>query len=286
MLKNFKNKIKSDNGFMGHTHAISAIAFYLLIVLFWRQGILNLGLSNNTFILFLTSIVIAGAALLPDLDNVKSTALSVLGPIGQLLSEIMRGTSTIIFQLTRTKYDEKNADPHRGFWHTLISSFVIGFVVHTLVSIDIKVNNVLSSYGFNTVGDYLALLWIFITVQLAFSGLFNSVVKKYNKSIIGKLTLLLVGTIISFILIKYNTTDNYNWLTVSIILGYIFHILGDTLTVAGTPILFPFKFKGKRWFTHRILKIRAGGEIENLLLLPLFSIIALICSILILFGGI
>lgn len=285
MWKIIKKNIKSDNGFMGPTHSMSSIALYLLLFLFCKPLLLYLGLSDNIIILFLTSIVIAGTALLPDLDNVRSTALSVLGPLGQLLSTLMRSTSTAIFYMTRTKYDDKQADPHRGFWHTLVSGFLLGFIVKLLVSMKFNISSPLSNYGFNELSDFLAFFWIFISVQLAFSGLMNTTVKKHNKSFIGKLTLNIIAITISLILVYYNSSDNYNWLVWCIVLGYTFHILGDTLTVSGTPLLFPLKFKGKRWFTHRLMKLRAGGEFEKVFLLPLFTIIVGICTVLILTGG-
>ena len=57
------------------------------------------------------------------------------------------------------------------------------------------------------------------------------------------------------------------------------------MTVAGTPLLFPIKFKGKRWFTHRILKIHAGGEFETKFLLPLFTLTTIVCGILIIINS-
>ena len=70
-----KNRIKSNNGFMGPTHAMSAVAFYLLLFLFAKDFIINLGIKDNLFILFISSLVVAGSALFPDLDNTKSTAI-------------------------------------------------------------------------------------------------------------------------------------------------------------------------------------------------------------------
>ena len=280
-----KNRLKNNDGFMGPTHAMSAVAFYLLLFLFFKDFILNLGLKDNLFILFISSLVVAGSALFPDLDNTKSTAMSVLGIVGEGISSLMRSSATIIFYLTRTKYDDEKANPHRGFWHTLIASLLLGLLVKFTVELKIPISNdFLISYNYNKVGDLFALFWIFITIQLAFSGLMNSFVKKMKKSFINMILLSFIGIILSGILVYYNSSS-YNWLIVIMILGYIFHIIGDTMTVAGTPMLFPIKFKGKRWFTHRISKIHAGGEFETNFLLPLFSIIVIVCSILIIINS-
>ena len=285
MMNMVKNRLKNNDGFMGPTHAMSAVAFYLLLFLFFKDFILNLGLKDNLFILFISSLVVAGSALFPDLDNTKSTAMSVLGIVGEGISSLMRSSATIIFYLTRTKYDDEKANPHRGFWHTLIASLLLGLLVKFTVELKIPISNdFLISYNYNKVGDLFALFWIFITIQLAFSGLMNSFVKKMKKSFVNMILLSFIGMILSGILVYYNSSS-YNWLIVIMILGYIFHIIGDTMTVAGTPVLFPIKFKGKRWFTHRILKIHAGGEFETNFLLPLFSIIVIVCSILIIINS-
>lgn len=281
-----KNRIKSNNGFMGPTHAMSAVAFYLLLFLFAKDFIINLGIKDNLFILFISSLVVAGSALFPDLDNTKSTAMSVLGIVGEGISSLMRSSATVIFYLTRTKYDDETANPHRGFWHTLISSLLLGLLVKITLELNSPVSNTFfQKYNFNKLGDFFALFWIFITIQLAFSGLLNNFVKKMKNSITNKIILTLIGLFLSFILIYYNNSTNYNWLIIIIMLGYIFHILGDTMTVAGTPLLFPIKFKGKRWFTHRILKIHAGGEFETKFLLPLFTLTTIVCGILIIINS-
>ena len=53
-----KNRIKSNNGFMGPTHAMSAVAFYLLLFLFAKDFIINLGIKDNLFILFISTILL------------------------------------------------------------------------------------------------------------------------------------------------------------------------------------------------------------------------------------
>ena len=53
MMNMVKNRLKNNDGFMGPTHAMSAVAFYLLLFLFFKDFILNLGLKDNLFILFI-----------------------------------------------------------------------------------------------------------------------------------------------------------------------------------------------------------------------------------------
>ena len=87
------------------------------------------------------TIVIAGAALLPDFDNVKSTAISTLGPFGKLISKLTRASAVGIYTLTKQERDNDTPDAHRGFWHTIVASVIVGIIVFCLSSIktDIKI---------------------------------------------------------------------------------------------------------------------------------------------------
>ena len=123
-MKDFiKNRIKSDDGFLGETHAMSAVAGFLLLVLFAKDYFLNQGFTDNIIILLIASFVVAGAALIPDLDNTKSTAMSVLGPLGNLLSTKNEKYRNCYLYITRSRYDEKVSQPSRGFWRTFLSGY-------------------------------------------------------------------------------------------------------------------------------------------------------------------
>lgn len=279
MKKLFKN-FNSNKGFMGPTHAFSALTVYLLLYLFFKDFLTSLGLDTDFKGLIKALIVVTGAALLPDLDSVVSTVITTLGPIGVILSKIMRSISVGIFDLTRTKYDDKEADPHRGFWHTIIAGLVVG----TIVYISTHINIPISMMGITSIGQLIAIFWIFISFELALSGLIHNQVKKYKNSLIGMLFFIVLSLSVS-ILIVINSNSNYDWMAPAFTLGYIIHILGDTLTKAGTPLLFPFVTKGKRWYTHRILKIKTGGEIEKIFILPGFILISLVSLIFIIMKG-
>jgi len=280
MNTKIKKRIEEDYGFMGPTHAVSAIAFYLILALFFKNFLINLGISNNLLILVFSSIVIAGAALIPDLDNTQSTAMSVLGIFGEFVSNIMRTIAKIIYDLTKSKYDNSSSNPHRGFWHTILAGILLGILIK--LSLNLNINLPIKIFTIEKINDLFAFVWVFFTVQLAMSSLFNSFIKKYKNLITGKILLLLLGTIITASLIYFN--NDYSWIPVSISLGYVFHIIGDAMTAQGVPLLFPIKFKGKRWFNHRIMKIHAGSDLEKMFIYPLFISIIVICLVLLFFN--
>ena len=103
--------------------------------------------------------------------------------------------------------------------------WVLCLIVKYTTSINVEINNdFLINYNFNNVGDLLALFWIFVTTQLVFRLL-----NKFNKGgLINKLILVLLGLAISVALIYFNS-DDYNWLVILMVLGYLIHIVGDFL---------------------------------------------------------
>lgn len=272
-------KTKSDRGLMGPTHALSALALALLFTWLASDIMFNkiLG-TNNLIVYFAALIIIVGSSLMPDLDAVNSTSINVLGIIGTILSSAMRAFSSFIQSVIKGPYD-KSSDPHRGFWHTILSAVFIGFVVSMLTNLKIplfKVKNIQF-----TVASLVIAFIIYISTQLTLASLLKSVYRKQQKNIMVKLGFMAMSVLFSIYLIIFMpTTINYSWVGGAVTFGWITHLLGDMLTVSGVPILFPLKRKGKRWWDYRFpLGIKAGGYVEKTLLIPLFSIIILVSLI-------
>lgn len=279
MLKNnILKRLQSDKGFMGYTHALSAVALYLLIGALFPSVLFNDFLGTKDLLIFFIAIfVTAGGALLPDLDNTKSTAISTLGPLGNILSWLMRSSATFVYSIAKSKYDSNNANPHRLFWHTILSVFIIWILVLTTTQINIPVE----FFGKNmTIGFIFFLLWVYISVKISFAGLMpNFKAKMKRNGFIG----FVVGELIAIIavlltLVYSNGMASYSWVAHCIALGYFIHILGDSMTAAGVPLLFPFKRKGKMWWNYSLLGIKAGGTVETLVFVPIF-IVVIIASI-------
>lgn len=270
-MKFLLQRLKDEKGFMGMTHSLSAIALFLLLIAFFPNFIFQQILKTNNIIVLLGAIVVvAGAALLPDFDNVKSTAISALGPIGKLISKITRSFAVAIYTLTKTSKDDDEVNAHRGFWHTIPASIFIGVIVFLTTSIPIKI--IIPFINKNsTIGFLFAVLWLMLCYQLAIASLFSYSVKKLKKDLFGWTFIIGSSIIFALIILIFSPSDiAYSWIAILISLGYIFHILGDTLTVSGTPALWPLKHKGKRWWTYRLGRIHAGSEFEYKIVVPIF----------------
>lgn len=275
-----KERLKSDSGLMGPTHALSAIAFTFLFT--WLAGdfMFDKVLGTNDLIVFIAAlIIIVGASLMPDLDAVQSTSINTLGFIGVFLSKVMRGFSSIVQETIRSKSDSSGADPHRGFWHTILSAFLIGFLTYSLTLI----NSELFKIGEKSVSValFLIVFIIFISIQLFIASLIKPLQKKMKSSVTLKLGVTIGSLFLAILLVMLLPKDlNYNWVGAAVTFGWIAHLLGDMMTVAGVPVLFPLKFKGKRWWNFKFpLGIKAGGFIEMSILTPLFILIAIVSAI-------
>lgn len=274
------SRLKSDSGLMGPTHALSAIAMAFLVTWLASDFMFDTVLGSNSSVVFITAvIIIVGSALMPDLDAVKSTSINVLGPIGTVLSKMMRGSSSVIQSTIRSKSDSPNPDPHRGFWHTILSGILIGLLVTGLASINVELFKI-KDFSVS-IATFVVILIIYISIQLLMASLFKSIYKKSKNSLISMLTIKGGGLISAIALLALVPSDlSYNWVGAAVTFGWIAHLLGDAMTVSGVPLLFPIKFKGKMWWNHRLpLGIKAGGWIEMSILVPLFSIITIISAI-------
>lgn len=274
-----------DRAFMGTTHALSGFAVLLALVAF-APGFVEWAGFTTPAIIVLAAMVVAGSALVPDLDNSVSTARNTLGLMGQGLSIVFRGSSKAIQMTIRTPRDDANPDPHRGFWHTIPAALLLGFLTWILTAITTEV--AIPIIGDVTIGWIGALVVTFLSIQLAFAGLFSKILRKALKGSASFETLIVTISILATTAIFWTIPKDQSfwWLSVAVALGALIHILGDAFTTAGVPLLFPLSgfIKGKFWWTTRFLPIKAGGTVENFVFMPLFALITII-SLIWIFAG-
>ena len=275
------DRLKNENSFMGETHSASTIAIYLLLFALVPEVFFRMNGTESLYVIIISIFVLYGASRLPDLDNSKSSAMSALGILGNAISDILRSFSVFIYDITKTKYDNNEANAHRGFFHTILSGILFFFLVKYTTSI----KKVIDIGGANyTIGTLVAIFWVFLCVHISLSSIFKKKFDKNKKS--GFIIFnFLISLIISSILVSLvsRQIDNYDWIAFTLSFGHITHILGDSLTPAGVPLFFPLKRKGKRWYQYRIAKIKAGSEVEKKIVYPTFIVIAIMSIIRIIF---
>lgn len=241
--------------------------------------------AGLTFIKVL--LTVPGGALSPDLDSNTSTARNSMGFIGAILTHFYRSTSYILQKTIRTKRDNPNPDPHRGFWHTLVGAATIGFIFYLLSSIAIPV------YQGYTLGFILGSILGGTLLYIGLNGVAKKKIKKLkNIPIIGDL-ILWAGSIALIAVLQGTSPDpaNFTWLGLSVGLGAAIHIFGDAITKKGVPVFFPITgfTKGKFWWDTRFAAYDAGDEGLNSFIFNFSMIlvaVGIILYILAVFSGI
>lgn len=269
-----------ERALMGPAHAISGSGAAVLVIglLFWFGSPLFavlFGASVSLIVLFVA--VATGSALVPDLDNSRSTVRSSLGVVGVAGSVVFRSTSRIIQTVVRTKRDDPTPDPHRGFWHTIVGALLLGFLawLATLPTTEIPIADGIA------VGDALKFVITATMIHLCLAGVAKKSVKKLKDiPIVGEIAAFIASVILTGVLLFISPDEPSLWLPVAISFGCIMHILGDALTTAGVPIWFPLTgfVKGKFWWTTRFAKFKADNEGLNSTIYGL-SILAMVAGI-------
>lgn len=277
-------KNKDDSGFMGYTHALSAIAVSLVFIAFAPDLLSKILLTSgamSVWVLMQFAITMTGAAMIPDLDNSTSRAKNDLGIFGVILSSIFRATSVIVQTTVRTKRDDAEPNPHRGFWHTIPAALILGFGAYLLTRIH-SGNISVPFYGEANWGTLSALIITFLLTHLTLSTLAKEFMDKIKKSaVVGEIVAFVITLSLTLLLFVNLPKDvDFWWLGVSIALGMFVHILGDCFTTAGCPIFFPLTgfIKGKFWWTTRFTHMKAGGAAEKMLVIPL-CVIAIVVAL-------
>lgn len=273
----------SDRAFMGTTHALSAVAAFLAVIFFAPDFVHQMLGSSSPWVIILSIAVTSGASLVPDLDNTTSTSKNSLGWLGIALSYFFRGSSRFLQTVIRTRRDDPSPNPHRGAWHTIPAAILLGGLTYwgagnaQIVTLPV-VNEI-------TVGKLIALFITFLMVHMAMSGLAKDFMKKIKKTaLIGETLSFAVSlALTTVIFVNLPAELDYRWLGMSVAFGVFIHILGDTFTTAGTPILFPLSalIKGKFWWTTRFTTMKAGGEIEKFIF-GFFLLSSIVLAVLIL----
>lgn len=258
---------------LGPAHAASGAGIASIVLGF-------LAIAGGPFIAALTLLkvllVMPGAALSPDLDSNTSTAKNSMGIIGSILSYFYRSSSYVIQKIIRTKRDNPNPNPHRGFWHTIVGAFAIGLLTYWASSINIIV------YKDYTLGFVLGCAIAGALLSIGLNGVAKGKIKKLkNVPIIGDFLVWVLSVALVFAL--QISSDNYldfKWLSIALTIGAIIHIFGDSITKKGVPIFFPITgfTKGKFWWDTRFASYDAGDEGLNSFIFS-FSIILSVIGI-------
>lgn len=231
---------------MGKSHAASG----------WCAGLAvapALGLTTMPTLVF--AVVVAGMALVPDLDCGPSTASRVLGPVTGGISWVLRRMSRALYAVTKGPRDEDWSGEHRHLSHTFAFAGVLG---------------ALTWWGCNTdIGRWVTLGVLVFGVLLAQAALGDWIA---IVGIAGGVALALHGFTAAL-------DSTRPWLWIAVTLGCVAHCIGDSLTLSGCPFLTPIPIAGEVWFEigpPHFLRFRTGGAFEARAVFPVFAVLGVL----------
>ncbi|OEU96610.1 metal-dependent hydrolase [Streptomyces oceani] len=250
---------------MGPAHSLSGAAAWL------GAGAVADALGHRMPwpVLLVGTLICAGAALAPDLDQKSATISRAFGPLSKALCGVIDKLSETVFNATRGRGERRRSGGHRTLTHTWIWAVLIGTGFSALA----------------VLGDRWAVLVIlFIHAVLAVEGLLWRMARVSSDILVW-----LLGAVSAWLLADLldrsgnganwlftGPGQEYMWLGLPVVLGAMVHNLGDALTISGCPVLWPIRIAGRRWYplgTPRFMRFRAGSWVEVKVLMPLFMVL-------------
>lgn len=253
-------------GFMGRTHALISIVLMCICVIIPISPFKEtFGLLKTDILFFIVStIVLVGGALLPDLDNNESSAGHTLGPIGTICTSFMQSTSSILWTLFHKKGDKTPVTQHRYFWHSLLSGlillalFMFGIPKSELTIIEAINKESFSIFLQKNIALLFLVLLLFMSVLVGSNMIIGRIIGHFRLPIV----LNYIIPMLAIVYIFFIDMTHIKTLGILIGLGYLFHVLEDCFADSGTMLLWPIPIKNQLW--HRITFIPKTVETGSL----------------------
>lgn len=255
---------------MGPSHAMTGATAWLAGVAVYAN-VTHTPISGSALLLGTT--VAAGAALAPDLDNYSSTVVSAFGFVGKGVGRLVDALSVAVYNITKSRKEEVKGYGHRTLFHTTAAAILAGIGIAFAAS----ATGVVHIAGqVLTWGQVWSIVIMAIFLNLGLAGLFSKQITKYRAKFGPTLILLFsIGlAILTAFLLPEGHQGSYAWLGLAVGGGWFVHLLGDAITKQGVPLFWPLRIRGKGWYDvalPSIFRIKAGGSVESVILLPLFT---------------
>lgn len=234
---------------MGRTHALTG----------WCAGLAAaplVGVATGAPQVVFAAIT-AGFALLPDLDHPGATATRLLGWFTCAVSWLLRKASGRLYAATKGPRDENGAGTHRHLSHTVLFALALG--------------------GTAAVGAAIGGRWVVLGVVVF--GLLLAA------AVLGDWVLLAGAGAGAWMALGSDAsaalTDVGAFLGAAVAVGCVVHDLGDAITEAGCPFLFPLLIAGETWYElrpPRWLRFRTGKWFEKRVVFPAFMVLAVLLA--------
>lgn len=240
---------------MGRSHALSGVAAGLA-----TAPLLGL---HTPLVAAPFAVVVAGYALVPDLDCHGATASRLLGPLTGALSWVLSWCSVRLYQATRGHCDEGGTSHggHRHMTHCLLFALLTAALAAST----------------SLLSTWVVAGWALFGVLAAASAL-------------GDWLLAVAAAGTALPLLQQTSplalmAEMQGWIGLAVGLGCVVHQLGDAITVTGVPLLFPLSIRGETWQELHLLprgfRLHTGKRVESWFVFPALVLAAVAATLLI-----
>lgn len=252
---------------MGPSHALSGAAV-------WLGGSWALdrfaGYEQSPLAIAVGTAVCAGGALFPDLDlsgrvtrnKGGATVARTFGVASLFLAEVIEKLSLAVYHITKLSDDPHRENGHRTLTHTLPFTVLVGWGTTALCT----------AYG-----KWAVVAILFLMIGLALRGLFDEWAKRA-----GWLVITLISAAAAWgTAMRLPGDRGYPMLGLAVGVGCLVHLLGDMVTRAGVPILWPIPTGRRMWRMIGLpdaFALRAGGAVEIYLFRGAFMVVSLLSA--------
>ncbi|GAB2957716.1 metal-dependent hydrolase [Micromonospora polyrhachis] len=252
---------------MGPSHALSGAAV-------WLTGSLALdqfaGYEQSPIAIAVGTAVCAGGALFPDLDlsgkvtknQGGATVARTFGVVSLFIAEVMEKISLGVYHATKLSKDPHRNNGHRTLTHTIPFTVLVGWGTTALCT----------AYG-----KWAVIGILFFMIGLALRGLFDEWAKRA-----GWVIVTLVSLAAAYFTYLHLPDDRgYPMLGLAVGVGCIVHILGDMITSAGVPILWPIPIGRRMWRMIGVpnkYAVKVGGKVEVVVLRTVFTVLSVLSA--------
>ncbi|MGK5741626.1 metal-dependent hydrolase [Micromonospora sp. URMC 103] len=252
---------------MGPSHALSGAAV-------WLAGSWALDqfadYHQSPLALAVGTAVCAGGALFPDLDlsgkvtrnQGGATVARTFGVVSLFFAEVMEKVSLGVYYATKLSRDPKRNNGHRTLTHTLPFTFLVGWGTTALCA----------AYG-----KWAVIGILFFMIGLALRGLFDEWAERAGWVIVT----LVSAAAAWFTWANLPDGRGYPLIGTAVGVGCFVHILGDMITRAGVPILWPIPIKRRMWTMVGLpnsIALRTGSKAEVIVLRAALTVVAVLAA--------
>ncbi|WP_229399959.1 metal-dependent hydrolase [Micromonospora okii] len=253
---------------MGPSHALSGAAVWLAGSWAFEHFA---DLHQSPLELAVGTAVCAGGALFPDLDlsgkvtrnQGGATVARTFGVVSLFVAEVVEKLCLGVYYATKLSKDPRRNNGHRTLTHTIPFTVLVGWGTTELCA----------AYG-----KWAVVGILFFMFGLALRGLFDRWAERAGWVIVT----LTSAAAAWYTFANLPGDQGYPLIGLAVGVGCFVHILGDMITRAGVPILWPIPIKRRMWTMVGLpnsIALRTGSKAEVIVLRGVLTALAVLSAV-------